>query len=175
MTLKIILFFFLSSIVCYGATTHVIRVIDGDTFETDSGDKVRMIGINAPEISDIFGLEAKKYLSGLILNKKVELKSDNYSRNKDRYQRLLRYVFIDNVDINKKMILEGYAFANLKYNFNKSNSYKKSQILAKELRKGFWGGVKNQYFTLKNYDFKTYVVSFLLILLIFIGLFNYYK
>ncbi len=85
------------------------RIIDGDTFETETGEKVRLIGINAPEISDIFGQEAKQYLSDLIENKIVELQSDNISNDRDRYQRLLRYVILDGVDINKKMVSDGFA------------------------------------------------------------------
>ncbi len=114
--------------VCFGTTTKVTRVIDGDTFETETGEKVRLIGINAPEISDIFGQEAKQYLSDLILNKTVELQSDNISNDRDRYQRLLRYIILDGVDINKKMISDGFAFAYLKYHFSNSSEYEQAQI-----------------------------------------------
>jgi micrococcal nuclease len=65
----------LTTFVCFGTTTKVTRIIDGDTFETETGEKVRLIGINAPEISDIFGQEAKQYLSDLIENKTVDLQS----------------------------------------------------------------------------------------------------
>jgi len=99
----------LTTFVCFGTTTKVTRIIDGDTFETETGEKVRLIGINAPEISDIFGQEAKQYLSDLIENKIVELQSDNISNDRDRYQRLLRYVILDGVDINKKMVSDGFA------------------------------------------------------------------
>jgi micrococcal nuclease len=94
----------LMTFVCFGTTTKVTRVIDGDTFETDTGEKVRLIGINAPEISDIFGQEAKQHLSDLIENKTVDLQTDNISNDRDRFQRLLRYVILDGVDINKKMV-----------------------------------------------------------------------
>jgi micrococcal nuclease len=56
----------LTTLVCFGTTTKVTRIIDGDTFETETGEKVRLIGINAPEISDIFGQEAKQHLANLI-------------------------------------------------------------------------------------------------------------
>ena len=118
--------------ICFGTTNKVTRVIDGDTFELETGEKVRLIGVNAPEISDIFGNEARQYLLNLIENKIVELKIDNISKDRDRYQRLLRYVFFDGVDINKKMILDGYAFAYLKYNFSYSSDYKQAQLQAKK-------------------------------------------
>ena len=111
--------FLFSTIVCQGTQTIVTRIIDGDTFETETGEKVRLIGINAPEISDFYGLESKEYLTKLILDKVVDLQTDNISKNKDRYQRLLRFVFIDGYDVNKKMISDGFAFAYLKYKFSK--------------------------------------------------------
>ena len=94
----------MTTFVCFGTTTKVKKVIDGDTFETETGEKVRLIGINAPEILDIFGNEAKQYLSDLIENKTVDLQTDNFSNDRDRYQRLLRYVIYDGVDINNKMV-----------------------------------------------------------------------
>ena len=56
----------LSALVCFGTPAKVTRIIDGDTFETETGEKVRLIGINAPEISDIYGQEAKEHLASLI-------------------------------------------------------------------------------------------------------------
>jgi endonuclease YncB( thermonuclease family) len=61
----------LTTLVCFGTTTKVTRIIDGDTFETETGEKVRLIGINAPEISDIFGQEAKQHLANLIDQKQL--------------------------------------------------------------------------------------------------------
>ena len=134
----------MTTFVCFGATTKVKRVIDGDTFETESGEKVRLIGINAPELSDIFGNEAKKYLSELIENKNIFLQCDNLSNDRDRYERLLRYVILDGVDINKKMVSEGFAFAYLKYHFSKSNDYEQAQMQAAETNKGIWGNNKKE-------------------------------
>jgi micrococcal nuclease len=125
--------------VCFGTTTKVIRIIDEDTFETETGEKVRLIGINAPEISDIFGQYAKQYLSDLIKNKNVDIQSDNISNDLDRYQRLLRYIILDGVDINKKMVSDGFAFAYLKYHFSKSTDYEQAQIQARDSKKGIWG------------------------------------
>src|SRR5699024_5466472 len=113
--------FLLSTIACFATQTKVTRVIDGDTFEIESGEKVRLIGINAPEMSDFYGLEAKEHLTDLIENKSVYLQPDNISNDRDRYQRLLRYVIIGGIDVNKKMISDGFAFAYLKYKFSKSD------------------------------------------------------
>jgi len=78
------------------------------------------------------------YLTSLVEGKIVNLISDENNSDKDRYNRLLRYVFIDSVDINKKMIQDGFAFAYLKYSFFKSEEYKTAQLEAKENKKGMW-------------------------------------
>lgn len=173
------------TILCFGTTTKVTRVIDGDAFETETGEKVRLIGINAPEISDIFGQEAKQYLSDLIENKIVDLQTDNTSNEQDHYQRLLRYVIIDGVDINKKMVSDGFAFAYLKYKFSKSGDYAQAQIKARETNKGIWSNSKKETITNEqqknensywhNISSKTYVVASLVIVLLFVGIYTYYK
>jgi len=170
---------------CFGTTTKVTRIIDGDTFETETGEKVRLIGINTPEISDIFGQEAKQYLSDLIQNKTVELQTDNISNDRDRYQRLLRYVIVDGVDINKKMILDGFAFAYLKYHFSKSNDYEQAQLQARETNKGIWGNSKqetifneqetNETVFWQELSPKAYFVGSLVIILLLVGLYTYIR
>lgn len=175
----------LTTLVCFGTITKVTRVIDGDTFETETGEKIRLIGINAPEISDLFGLEAKQYLSELIENKTVELQTDNISNERDRYQRLLRYVILDGIDINKKMISDGFAFAYLKYHFSYSSDYEQAQIQARETNKGIWGGSmketinkvqeKKQTSFWQDLSTKAYIVGSLLMMLLFIGFYSYFK
>jgi micrococcal nuclease len=175
----------MTTFICFGTTTKVRRIIDGDTFETETGEKVRLIGINAPEISDIFGQEAKQYLSDLIENKTVELQSDNISNDRDRYQRLLRYVFLDGVDINDKMLTNGFAFAYLKYNFTKSKDYEQAQIEARENNNGIWGDSKKETIIheqekkerpfWKDLSPKAYFVGSLILILLLVGLYTYFK
>lgn len=174
----------MTSFACFGTTTKVTRIIDGDTFEVESGEKVRMIGINTPEISDIFGQEAKRHLSDLIENKIVELQTDNISKDRDQYNRLLRYVFMDDVDINKKMISDGFAFAFLKYHFSKSKEYKNTQIQARETNNGIWGNSKNELIIneqeKKEINFwqelspKIYFIGSLVLILFLVGLYSYF-
>ncbi|MEI6583892.1 MAG: thermonuclease family protein [Chitinophagia bacterium] len=184
MRLKLIYILLLTTIVCFGTTTKATRVIDGDTFETATGEKVRLIGINAPEISDIFGQEAKQYLSDLIVNKTVDLQTDNISNDRDRYQRLLRYVILGGVDINKKMVSDGYAFAYLKYHFSKSTEYEQAQILSREANKGIWSNEKkeeviNQKAKKKipslDISAKKYFIVSVLVFLILAGIYYYSK
>jgi micrococcal nuclease len=181
----IIYILLLTTVVCFGTTTKVTRIIDGDTFETETGEKVRLIGINAPEISDIFGQEAKQYLSYLIENKTVYLQKDNYSNDRDRYQRLLRYVILDGIDINKKMVSDGFAFAYLKYKFSQSIDYEQAQLDARETNKGIWGDSNKETIIKeqekkgtsfgKDLSPKAYFVGSLVIILMLVGLFTYLK
>src|SRR3989344_5335057 len=71
----------------------VTRVIDGDTFEIDSGEHVRFICVDAPERGMKGAEEAREFLTELIENKTVLLERDVSER--DAYGRLLRYVFMD--------------------------------------------------------------------------------
>lgn len=186
-TMKQIITFILllTTFVCLSATTKVTRIIDGDTFETETGETVRLIGINAPEISDIFGIEAKQYLLDLIENKTVDLQTDNISNDRDRYQRILRYVILDGVDINKKMVSDGYAFAYLKYKFSKSTDYEYAQLEARETNKGIWGDSKQNTIIneqerketafWQDLSPKAYIVGSLVIILLLVGLYTYIK
>ena len=86
---------------------HVKTVIDGDTITLTTGEKVRLIGIDTPERGDDLYEEAREHLRSLIEGKNLELHKDISQT--DRYGRLLRHVYIDDLWINQKMIEDGYA------------------------------------------------------------------
>ena len=173
------------ALTCFGTTVKVTRVIDGDTFETETGEKVRLVGINAPEISDIFVEEAKQPLISLIDGKTIDLEPDHISNDRDRYGRLLRYVIYNNSDINKQMLLDGFAFAYLKYHFDKETEYRQAQITSKANNVGMWANNQNTPTDtqLKKTDennfsktsTETYLVGAFIILLIGIGCYYYFK
>lgn len=169
---------------CFGATTKVTRVIDGDTFETETGERVRLVGINAPEISDVFGEEAKQHLIDLIEDKTVDLEADHISSDRDRYGRLLRYVILNSDDINKQMVLDGFAFAYLKYHFAKEEEYKEAQLTAQQNSVGIWGHDKKEKIVseqkskdnlFQNISAEAYIIGSILVLLIIIGGYYYFK
>ncbi|MDP2925197.1 MAG: thermonuclease family protein [Nanoarchaeota archaeon] len=85
----------------------VTRVIDGDTVEFENGERVRLICIDTPERGEEGYLEAKEFVEDLILNKEVKLQRDCNER--DKYQRLLRYIFIKDKFVNKEVVLQGYG------------------------------------------------------------------
>ena len=121
--LALILCLLVSYMLYLNRDTKVHRVIDGDTFITNKGDIIRMIGIDAPELLTLEGIESKMYLYNLIKGKTIILEKDNYSRDKDKYGRLLRYVYLDGEDINLLMLKKGYASHYKYFYFNKFKQY----------------------------------------------------
>lgn len=85
----------------------VNEVIDGDTITIEDGTQVRLLGIDADEEGSSCFSEAKKRVEELVLNKNVELVADK--TDKDKYDRLLRYIFLDNQNINLELVKEGLA------------------------------------------------------------------
>ena len=100
---------------------RVARVIDGDTIKLDSGQTVRYIGIDAPELHhpkkrlECFGQEAMEKNKELVEGKFVRLEKDLSET--DKYSRLLRYVFVSTTAspsgefVNEILVREGYAYA----------------------------------------------------------------
>lgn len=129
----------------------VSRVIDGDTIEVNINGKketLRLIGIDTPEIVDprkpvqCFAKEASNKAKEILNGKKVKLEADSSQGERDKYNRLLRYVFLeDGTSFNRLMIAEGYAH---EYTYQ-SNPYKyqiefkEAEENAREDGKGLWG------------------------------------
>jgi micrococcal nuclease len=101
------------------------KVIDGDTVIIN-GDSVRLLGIDADERGyECYGA-AKKRLEELVLDKNVLLEKDG--EDKDQYERYLRYLILENENINLKLVQEGLAIAR----FGPDNQKYKSEILKGE-------------------------------------------
>ncbi|MGD9379061.1 MAG: thermonuclease family protein [candidate division WOR-3 bacterium] len=94
-------------VLCCVRTERVTEVIDGDTFRTQTGHTVRLLGINAPEINDPGGDIAKNALAFLVMDRDVRLEMD--VTDQDDYGRLLRYVYVGGDFVNAEMIRTGYA------------------------------------------------------------------
>lgn len=126
-----------------GDLTLVTRVIDGDTIEIQGGEKVRYIGIDAPESvsprepAECFAKNALAKNKSLVEGKKVLLVKDTSER--DRYGRLLRYVYVGNSFVNKILIEEGYASAvTFPPDVSYSKTFKALENEAKTQNKGLW-------------------------------------
>lgn len=99
---------------CNNNPLIVKRVIDGDTFELCSGDKVRLLCVNTPEKGEEGYEDAQYFLENLLLYKEVRLESSNYQgNNTDKYNRLLRWVYVNDINqeilVNKYVLEEGYG------------------------------------------------------------------
>jgi endonuclease YncB( thermonuclease family) len=118
-------------------------VIDGDTFITNKGDKVRLIGVDAPEThhpelpTQHFGKEATEFLKSLILGKKCSLKYELENK-RDKYNRLLAYVYCDGKLINAEMISQGYSFTYTLYDFSQRTAFLNLEKRARYLQLGLW-------------------------------------
>ena len=118
----------------------VNRIIDGDTIEvTINNEKyaVRYIGIDTPEIGEIGFDEAAKTNSELVLNKTVVLIRD--VSDKDRYNRLLRYVVTESDFINYKIVSSGWAKATpYTPDVSCSNYFYEAEEKSARLNLGLW-------------------------------------
>jgi micrococcal nuclease len=115
----------------------VVKVIDGDTVELFDGRRVRYLGIDTPETDEPYFAEATARNRELVEGKIVELQSG--AEDRDVYDRLLRYVYVDGVFVNAELVAEGYATA---YIFDPDGRF--SQVLvqleqyAKLRGQGIW-------------------------------------
>ena len=104
----------------------ISRVIDADTvvLKSDQGInyKIRLLGIDAPEINQVYGKEATRYLSNKVLGKNLKV----LGKNKDRYHRLLGKLILNGNDINLDLVKNGMAWH---YKLYKKSQEKKDQLL----------------------------------------------
>ena len=127
---------------------QVVRFDDGDTITVDmegKQEKIRFIGVDTPETQDprkpvqCFGKAASQFTKDVIGSNRVRLEADPTNSNRDRYQRLLRYVYLpDGTLVNKRIIQEGYGFALTGFPFTKMEEFKAAQVSAREQNRGLW-------------------------------------
>ncbi|MEA2031742.1 MAG: thermonuclease family protein [candidate division Zixibacteria bacterium] len=86
----------------------VDRIIDGDTFVLAGGDRVRLLSIDTPEKGEPYYKQATQFLSNLVLDKVVRI--EYASRRRDKYGRLLAYVYIDSLFVNKTILENGLGY-----------------------------------------------------------------
>jgi micrococcal nuclease len=109
------------------ARFHVIKVIDGDTIELTGGERLRLLGIDTPERGEPFYDSARVFLRGLVEGKNLEVSFSKKRR--DNYGRLLGYIYVDSLFINKEIIKQGLAYLYL-FEDNLSDYDKTSQLQA---------------------------------------------
>ena len=130
-------------------TYEVVKVIDGDTLTASMNGKsetLRLIGIDTPETVDprkpvqCFGKEASDKAKELLTGKKVILEADSTQGERDKYSRLLRYLFLeDGTNYQDYMIRQGYAHEytyNLPYKYQ--TQFKQAEDEARLNKRGLW-------------------------------------
>lgn len=133
--------FFISILLLFLSTSRtfnakVVGVHDGDsiTVLTSSNQqiKVRLEGIDCPELKQDYGQKAKQYTSTLCFGKEVRVEETG----KDRYGRTLAFIYIGNTCINKELLRAGMAWHFKKYNSNSELNRLESAARSKKV--GLW-------------------------------------
>lgn len=117
----------------------VTKITDGDTFTIQNNLKIRLKGINAPEKSMLYYEESTQFLEDSISNQIINLVSSE----KDKYGRIIAYVFLDRQLINKQILEQGYA--NLYY-YQKDDYYEELKQAEEDARNkeiGIWKKSQN--------------------------------
>lgn len=125
----------------------VTRVIDGDTIEVEKDgetETVRLLLVDTPETKhptnpvQPFGKEASQFATAELEGKTVQLEYDGPKR--DKYDRLLAYVWIDGEQFNEQLLTEGLARYAYVYNppYTYSEELKKAESEARKAERGIW-------------------------------------
>lgn len=127
------------------ATRRCVRVVDGDTIVLAGGEKVRLIGVDTPELHhpvkpvQYFAREARDFVYSQVQGRDVVLEYDQTRR--DRYGRTLAYVFLaDGTMLNEQIIARGYGFAYVKFPFRADymRRFRAAEARARQHQMGLW-------------------------------------
>jgi micrococcal nuclease len=126
----------------------VTRVADGDTItvRSPSGEtRIRLLGVDAPELRskgsstpDHWAERSATYARGRSEGKFVTLKLDS-TQTRDRYQRLLAYVYLSDTDcLNLALVRDGQAYADRRFNHTYRAQYEMAENEARKKKRGLW-------------------------------------
>ena len=118
---------------------RVDRIVDGDTIIVVMGDneeKIRLAGIDAPELSQPYGHEAFDFLRDMLVGKEVTLQV----LSRDVYDRIVAVVFLDGVDVNAVLAEEGLVWG---YKVRQNVDYTAQEQFARENKRGIWSRMSN--------------------------------
>lgn len=164
--LILVILFSLITHSAFAETVFVERVIDGDTIELSTGERVRLIGIDTPEVYEsnklhrdaertgrdiktikALGKRASEYTNKWLDGKQVRIEFDQnneYIGHKDKYGRLLAYVYLpDDTLFNSQIIKDGYANAYTSFPFKYMDEFRKLEREARENNRGLWADVED--------------------------------
>lgn len=123
---------------------QVTKVLDGDTIVLKKGERVRLLGINAPEIESRYrdgepgGMAAKEWLQKKLQGRNVSLEYDRQKQ--DHYERLLAHLHLSNGEhLNLMLVEKGLAMVNLlPPNLRYADAMIRAQQRAEKQKLGIW-------------------------------------
>jgi len=128
---------------------RVDRVVDGDTLDLDVGGrevKVRLLGIDTPEMTGPakeFGAAAKRYAEGRVSGRDVTLNLDEQAT-RDKYGRLLAYVYLGNEMLNEALVRDGQAFAYRPVDCQFLDHFVQVEQQARTQKRGLWRSITRE-------------------------------
>ena len=149
---KLLIFSFLLPIIVFANTKEkvkFVKCVDGDTAKFERNNKVfilRFLAVNTPETKspkkgvEFYGKEASNYTCNKLKEAKtIEIEYDNQSDRKDRYNRNLGWVFLDDKLLQKDLVENGYAKVDYIYGkYKYVDELKELEKKAKNSKKGLW-------------------------------------
>ena len=149
---KLLIFSFLLPIIVFANTKEkvkFVKCVDGDTAKFERNNKVftlRFLAVNTPETKshkkgvEFYGKEASNYTCNRLKEAKtIEIEYDNQSYRKDRYNRNLGWVFLDDKLLQKDLVENGYAKVDYIYGkYKYVDELKELEKKAKNSKKGLW-------------------------------------
>jgi micrococcal nuclease len=127
---------------CGPTSGHVARVIDGDTIELATGEKIRYLMVDTPESTtelECYGENAKQFNTDLVADKDIELRYDVECE--DRFGRTLAYVTVGGVEVNTLLVERGFGCVlHIPPNGDdRADEFDALEDAAKAAMKGLWG------------------------------------
>ncbi len=120
-----------------------VRVIDGDTVMLDGHERVRLIGVDTPELHregtpvQYFARQASAHTNRLVAGRRVRLDFDQERR--DRYGRTLGYLWLeDGTFVNLEIVRRGYGFAYTRHPFRYLDEFRSAERAARTEGAGLW-------------------------------------
>ena len=149
---KFIIFLFIFPVLVFANTkekVNFVKCVDGDTAKFERNNKVftlRFLAVNTPETKspkkgvEFYGKEASNYTCNRLKEAKtIEIEYDNQSDRKDRYNRNLGWVFLDDKLLKKDLVENGYAKVDYIYGkYKYVDELKELEKKAKNSKKGLW-------------------------------------
>ncbi|MBI5267693.1 MAG: thermonuclease family protein [candidate division Zixibacteria bacterium] len=118
-----------------------MRVLDGDTAELTGGDRLRLLGVDTPEAGEPLHDEARAFLARASLNQPCRVEYGTIRR--DKYGRMLGYLYVDTMFVNRAIISEGLGYVYLFSDSDLKRPEIKGLIEAQRgaigARRGLWG------------------------------------